>query len=131
MNKLFFSLAILLVTGLSTLAQTPSKTAPVKAAPETIALPDCVMIKDGKLIAKAGYTVTVSNDGKMFTVSKDNNVNGTFSCECTGRAGECDAKSEPAGLVCKGKNCGECSMVVVIKGITYRVDIAAGILRKN
>ncbi len=98
---------------------------------DTKPLPDCVIIKGGKLQAKAGYTVEVSSDGKIFTVSNaKGTVSGTFTCTCGGgSSGDCNAKVTTFGIVCNG-NC-NCGFVVVIKGVAYSVDLSAGLLRKN
>lgn len=132
MSKLTLFFVILLMTDLSVLAQTPSKAGPAKAATDTKPLPDCVLIKDGKLQAKPGYTLTLSKDGNTITVSKDNNVGGSFTCACSGgTSGECSAAVRSGSVVCVGLSCNSCTILVVISGVTYRVDPEAGILRKN
>ncbi|HQW45160.1 MAG: hypothetical protein KAY50_05490 [Chitinophagaceae bacterium] len=102
-----------------------------KSAPtnDTKQLPDCVVIKDGKLKAKAGYTVTVSKDGKQFTVSNAKGVGGTFICSCSILSdGNCSAKVNGGTIICDG-GCG-CTVSVVISGVQFAVDISAGLLRK-
>jgi hypothetical protein len=126
MKKIFllFSLSIML---LSIAASAQTKT--VRKS-NTKPLPDCVIIKDGMLQAKAGYTVTVSTDGKTFTVSKANSVAGTFVCSCKDNAtGECGASVRPGGVICVG-TC-SCSITVVVSGIAYTLDLSEGLLRKN
>jgi hypothetical protein len=125
MNKitLLFSLSMLLSVA------TSAQTKPVKTS-NTKRLPDCVIIKDGKLQAKVGYMVTVSPDGKTFTVSNAKGVGGTFNCSCSVLTnGTCSATVNGGVIICTG-DCG-CSISVVITGVTYAVDLSAGILRKS
>jgi hypothetical protein len=126
MNKTTLLLSLSMMLSVAVSAQTkPLKTSNTKP------LPDCVIIKDGKLQAKAGYTVEVSSDGKIFTVSNaKGNVSGTFTCACGGvSSGDCNASVTTYGIACSG-NC-NCGFVVVIKGVAYTIDLSAGVLRKN
>jgi len=93
-------------------------------------LPDCIIIKDRVLQAKAGYIVTVSTDGKIFTVSNEKSVSGPFRCDCSGNnTGSCFAKVTGDTIGCIGL-C-DCKISVVVSGVTNTVDISAGLLRKN
>jgi hypothetical protein len=125
MKNIFFNLFMLMLLTTSVTAQTKT----IKTS-NTKQLPDCVLIKDGNLQAKAGYTVTVSADGKTFTVSKANTVSGTFTCACKDNTtGECGASVRPGGVICVG-TC-SCSITVIVSGVTYAVDLSAGVLRKS
>jgi hypothetical protein len=97
---------------------------------DTKRLPDCVVIKNGKLQAKPGYTVAVSTDGKTFTVSNAKGVGGTFNCSCGAvTTGSCSATVNGGIILCSG-TC-VCTISVVISGVTYAVDLSAGVLRKS
>lgn len=88
MNKilLFLFLSMLLSVAASAQTKLPNKS-------DTKSLPDCIIIKDRVLQAKAGYTVTVSTDGKIFTVGNEKSVSGLFRCDCSGNnTGSCSAK---------------------------------------
>lgn len=100
------------------------------ASANTKQLPDCVLIKDGKLQAKTGYSVTVSGDGKTFTITNAKGVGGTFTCGCKNTTGNCGALVGPAGVYCEG-SCTECGITVIVSGVKYTVDLAVGVLRKS
>jgi hypothetical protein len=125
MNKITLLLSLSMLLGVAATAQTkPVKKGDIKQ------LPDYVLIKDGKLQAKAGYTVVVSPDGKTFTVSNAKGVSGTFNCSCSVlTSGTCTATVNGGVIICTG-DCG-CSISVVISGVTYAVDLSAGLLRKK
>jgi hypothetical protein len=125
MNKILMLLCLSMLLSVAASAQTKL----VKTS-NTKQLPDCVIIKDGKLQAKAGYTVTVSTDGKIFTVSNAKGVAGNFTCGCSGNtAGDCSASVSTNGIICSG-TC-TCTIMVIVSGVTYAVDLSAGILRKS
>jgi hypothetical protein len=124
MNKIILLLSLSMLLSVAASAQTK----PVKTS-NTKQLPDCVIIKDGKLQAKAGYTVAVSTDGKTFTVSNAKGVGGTFNCSCGVANGSCSATVNGGIILCSG-SC-VCTISVVISGVTYAIDLSAGILRKS
>lgn len=128
MNKTLYSIILF-----AALLFVCNANAQVKHAPqgETKQLPDCVIIKDGKLQAKAGYTGTISADGKTFTVSKRNNIGATFKCDCSvPNAGTCSFIGSGDAVFCTGR----CTCKMTLSdgtAVTYTVDISAGLLRKN
>lgn len=125
MTKTFMLFTFFIMAFFATSAQTTqAKTSKTKQ------LPDCVLIKNGKLQAKAGYTVIVSPDGKTFTVGNAKGIGGTFTCNCSvENNSNCTAMVSGGIILCNG-NC-NCMISVVISGVTYTVDFSAGVLRKN
>jgi hypothetical protein len=125
MNKITLLLSLFMLLSVAASAQTK----PAKKS-DTKQLPDCVLIKNAKLQAKAGYTVAVSPDGKTFTVSNAKGIGGTFNCNCTvNTTGSCTAMVSGGIILCNG-SC-TCTISVVISGVTYAVDLSAGLLRKS
>jgi hypothetical protein len=124
MRKIIFFLSLAISLSMVTSAQTKI------TKNDTKPLPDCVVIKNGKLQAKPGYTVAVSTDGKTFTVSNAKGIGGTFSCSCNSATGNCGALVGTAGVYCDG-SCDKCSITVIISGTKYTVDLSAAVLRKS
>ena len=87
-----------------------------------------VMLKDGVVTAKPGYKFVRGEDGKVRVALVKgggglSDTSGSFSCNCQG-TGSCSTAVQSAYLKCVGGKppcSGDCSLVVVVNGITNRI----------
>lgn len=79
----------------------------------TLTPPKGTVIKNGQLHLRDGYHIRFSEDKKIGTIYKDNNVNvvtASVKCGCYGSAGKCSISTAGTVLLCSGEEC--CTMVV-------------------
>ena len=86
-------------------------------------VPEGVMIKNNKVIAKKGYMFKkVSNHRASLMARRGHGITGDFDCTCNGTSGGCVVSVTPTSVSCSVGSCtSSCYMIVNIPGNTTNI----------
>jgi hypothetical protein len=86
--------------------------------------PKGTYLSNGMLKASRGYRFEISKDDNSKVLLRDNSggISGEFTCTCNSgdAAGTCGTTPIGDGIKCRSNDCGDCTMIVVIKGISHQ-----------